>query len=305
VGIRRFLLLVTIVLIITLSVAVWLVPPDADFLHTNPYWNGLSRLSTDINAQTYTAASDLEPSAGKALIVFPYAEYTSHDLDAFESFVRTGGTLVVADDYGQGNQILQGLGLQARFSGEVLLDPVVCYRNRWLPKSVRITADPLTQGINSLVLNHATILTGVTPQEVLAQSSSFSFLDINRNGSLDSKEASGPFPVIARVPLSEGHLILVSDPSLLVNGVLALEDNRVLAKNLTRMATGGVFIDESHLHSSNLLSAKAVLATLFTFVKTPWGTLLLSALALVLLTLLLWPGEKEKSGLLKGEFDVK
>jgi hypothetical protein len=228
---------------------------------------------------------------GKVLIVFPYSDFTSQELATFESFVRTGGTLVVADDYGQGNQILQGLGLQARFSGEVLLDPMVCYRNRWLPKSVRITDDSLMQGINSMVLNHATSLTSVTPQEVLAQSSSFSFLDSNQNGSLDSKEASGPFPVIARVPF--------------VNGVLALADNRILAQNLARMATGGFLVDESHLPASNLVDAKAGLSIFYTYIRTPWGTLLFSALALLLLTLLLWSHDKDKSGLIKGELDGK
>jgi hypothetical protein len=303
--IRRFLILVTIIMVLALAVAIWLVPPDADFLHTNPYWNGLSHFPTDINVQPYVAASDLVPSTGKVLIVFPYSDFTSQELATFESFVRTGGTLVVADDYGQGNQILQGLGLQARFSGEVLLDPMVCYRNRWLPKSVRITDDPLMQGINSMVLNHATSLTSVTPQEVLAQSSSFSFLDSNQNGSLDSKEASGPFPVIARVPLAEGQLILISDPSLFVNGVLALADNRILAQNLARMATGGFLVDESHLPASNLVDAKAGLSIFYTYIRTPWGTLLFSALALLLLTLLLWSHDKDKSGLIKGELDGK
>ena len=63
------------------------------------------------------------------LIVIPHQRPTGDDVDRIESYLDRGGTVVLADDYGFGNVILEGVGLAYRFSGIPLLDPLFNYRN--------------------------------------------------------------------------------------------------------------------------------------------------------------------------------
>jgi hypothetical protein len=54
---------------------------------------------------------------------------------------------------------------------------------------------------------------------VIAQSSFFSYLDINQNGKHDENEPTGPFPVAVLVPYGPGELLVISDSSILINSM--------------------------------------------------------------------------------------
>ena len=123
---------------------------------------------------------------GTALLLIPYVQFSAGELSELNSYVSNGGTLVVLDDYGFGNQVLSGVGLSMRFTGVPLLDPLYNYKDEWLPQIVDFAASPLTANVSSLVLNHATCLNTTSDATVLAFSSSFSFLDLKGTGTYDS-----------------------------------------------------------------------------------------------------------------------
>lgn len=133
---RKFLPLLMLLIILGLSVTVWFYPPTGDFRVDNPFWNGLSSFCDKAKVASLDSLGDL-PSAGKgtALLVVPYERFTEVELAQVRSYVSSGGTLVLSDDYGYGNQVLGGLGLKIRFNGQPLLDPLFDYRNKWLPNT--------------------------------------------------------------------------------------------------------------------------------------------------------------------------
>ena len=57
-----------------------------------------------------------------------------------------------------------------------------------------------------MILNHATALIAVDPANVLASSSSFSFLDQNGNEIADEIEPTGPLAVMSREVLGDGQV---------------------------------------------------------------------------------------------------
>ena len=284
-GLRKFLIIIAVTMIIALILTVWFFPSNDDFQVENPFWNGLDKVQTKYDIKTLDSISDLSLSPeGTTLLVIPYLSFTSTELWQLNHFVSRGGRLIIADDYGYGNQILTYLGLQVRFSGEVLLDPLVNYVNKHFPKIHQFQPDPLTANTDALVLNHATSLCNITEDTAIALSSPFSFLDYNGNGARETEEPAGPLPVISRHKLNHGQVILISDPSLLINGMNTIEDNDGFIKNIADTSSS-LYIDQSHLVLSELHQTRSWLKQARRLLATPAGTAAL-VLAIIILALI-------------------
>jgi len=295
VGLRRFLVILTIVLVIALIMAVWFFPSSEDFRVENPFWNGTRGVHNSYPNLPLQSLSDLPPSpTGATLILIPYLNSTPAELEQLNSFVTRGGRLVLADDYGHGNHILEYLGLKARFSGQTLLDPLANHKNKYFPRITHLEPSPLTSNTSSLVLNHATCLLNVAEANTLALSSSFSFLDLNGSGVWEEGEPTGPLPVISQHNLGDGQVILVSDPSLFINSMETIEDNDSFIQNIAATTTG-LYLDQSHLPTSELHQSKNLLTEIRGFLATPSGTSGLVILALIVVLKPIWHKKKEDS----------
>lgn len=300
-GLRRFLVILSIVLVLILAIVVWFFPSNEDFRAENPFWNGISDISSRYPTSFLQSLDDLPPlPQGSTLILVPYLEFTPAELRQLNTFVTNGGTMVLADDYGHGNQVLEHLGLKARFSGQILLDPLSNYGNKWFPRISHIVSSPVTSNIKSLILNHATSLTDIETSDVLALSSSFSFLDLNGNQAWDEDEPTGPLPVISQHNLGSGKIILIADPSILINSMETTESNHTFIQNITAITTAELLIDQSHLPPSNLNQTKKLLTAIHARFTTPIGTIVLVVVALTVTLTPIWYKKKGiKTG--KGE----
>jgi hypothetical protein len=110
-------------------------------------------------------------------------------------------------------------------------------------------------------------------------------LDENQNGEWDEGEPKGPLPIIANFKIGKGELVLISDPSILINSMLGMDNNQQFLENI---AQGQVFIDQSHLPEVALDEAKGTLKVTRNALATVGGTLGLIALILVLALKPIW-----------------
>lgn len=291
-SLRRFLAAVLLLIMTALAVVVYLFPNTSDYYRDNYGWNGLSSVAsvTDISVTGIIDGT----SSPRMIILVPNTSPSPDALTRLEEFVSDGGYLVLADDFGTGNLILQHLGLNARFSNQPLLDPVVCYQNRVFPIVRRFTHHPLTAGLSEIVLNHPTTLTGIDDAGTLAWSSSFSFQDDNGNGVKDNSEPFGPFPIMAEVKFGDGRILLVSDPGIFINANYAIKDNARLLDNLSSVTGGIINFDASLLSPSPLTVSKDYLASGRDWLKSPVGTIIIVIMGLALVWLLWQPGSNSK-----------
>jgi len=289
VSLHKFLAIISAVVILILAGVVWFFPPNDDFRMENPFWNG-TRETFTYPFSPLKSLADLPQGQGQGavLVLIPYVDFTAGDLEAIKSFVTRGGTLVLADDYGYGNQVLEYLGLNARFFGAPLLDPLINYKNQWVPSIFHLESSPLTNGIESLVFNHATALMNVEPAATLARSSAFSFIDLNNDELKEDNEPFGPFPVISQHNLELGQIILIADPSLFINSMEEMPGNNNLVRNIATLSATQLFVDQSHLPQSSLQQTKNLMANVRGYLTTPLGTLGLTALALSLTLMPFW-----------------
>jgi hypothetical protein len=286
-GLRKYLIILAATLLTCLVLMAWFIPLNDDFQDETVSWNGISDIAGAYAIEFPASLSQL-PNApeGITLILVPYTEYTTAELNMIRSFVSGGGKLIIADDYGYGNQVLEYLGVNARFAGQSLLDPILNYKTGLLPSITRFEPNTLTANVSSLTLNHATCLNNVSSSETIARSSSFSFLDVNDNDRYDTGETNGPLAVVSQQKLGSGELTLIADPSILINGMQLLGDNANFIQNMFTAAENGVYIDLSHLPASNLTNTKGLLARAREVIINPAGT---TTIAVVLLVIILSP----------------
>jgi len=172
------------------------------------------------------------------------------------------------------------LGLPVEFVGSPLLDSVLYFKQPIFPVAVStgsLEGFPLDR---ILVLNVPTALrVGVAGRwnlTVVAESSEFSFLDLNFNGVCDPGEPRGPFPVavMARRQGYAGYVLVVSDPSMLINCMVGEGDNLQLILTVVG-EKGVVVVDVYHRASLPLERASAAIrglgAALVSIARDPVG----------------------------------
>jgi hypothetical protein len=232
----KLLLLSAALALLAVSLASALLPPSEDYKPSNPYWNGLELFSKVVNATPVDLARDVVSPEGSVLfVVGPSPEVAQQYVTILREYLSRGGTLVLMDETGAANSILSGLGLGVSIDGHPMLDPVFYYRSWRMPKAINVVVDDLTSGVKEIVLDIPSILNVESSSvKVLAYSSSFSFLDLNADSEPSAEEPRGPFAVAAVATYGRGRVILFSDSSVFLNGVIGLGDNLKLLKNLAK-----------------------------------------------------------------------
>ena len=252
----RFILLLLVVPVSAMLLLL-VTPPVEDFSLESERWTGLKDVSSvlDVVEEWEVAALEDEP-VDTTLLVVPRKPFHAEEVSQIGSFVGRGGNLVIVDDFGYGNQLLKGLGLDTIIAGGVLVDPINCIKNESMPL---VAASPPGHGDGSLVLalNHASWLVAGQDAAPWAMSSHFSFGDVNGNGLRDREESAGPLPVGATCVLGEGTVHVVSDSSILINAMVNEADNAAV---LRAVAGGRVLIDMSRLPDTGADAGKRFLS---------------------------------------------
>ncbi len=255
---HRFIIAIGTLTILVVAVTLWVVPSASEFSTSNPSWNGLQQAHNQFALHGLRSLNLLSAQAvGTALVVIPAVPFSPRDLEAIKRYTVAGGILFLMDDIGYGNAILAHLGVEARLSGQLLVDPLFAYKNRRFPRITELVG-PAAEGVYSIVLNHATVLTGTTRMMVLARSSPSSFLSRTQSGRREPGDPLGPFAVAGLQRVGAGSVVVISDSSLLLNSMLGLANNRRFVQNLFHLAgvRPQVYLDKGHLPRAPLDVAK-------------------------------------------------
>jgi len=290
-GVRRFLLILTAAIVVILMLVVWLYPSGEDFRADNPFWNGLKTFADRSGAELLDSLDDLpKRSQGTSLVLVPYLPYTAGELDSIGTYLSNGGTVVLMDDFGDGNQVLEYLGVDVRFSQNVLLDPLFNYKSKWLPEVDDFAPGLVTEEVETVVLNHATTLSGVAEADALAWSSRFSYLDINGDSTWQEDEPKGAFTVAALLEVQGSYVAVVADPSVLINSMEDIGNNYAFVQHIAAVDSPQprILIDQSHLPEAALDQAKSTLSTVRDALSSPAAASVLMVVLLVIVLRPLW-----------------
>jgi len=185
----------------------------------NTGWNGLSELleiaaqEGDVSRLSRVDVSHLSASDG-LLIIHPVQPLPTAEL---AKFMRSGGRVAVADDFGAGGRFLATFGMTLR---DVEGAPMRALRgNPAWPIAAPVVAHALTDGVSALVTNHPRVLYHPTLTPVFELS-----------GDLGAVVLSGA--------VGGGRLVAIADASVLINNMLEFDGNRQFARDLVRFIRG-------------------------------------------------------------------
>jgi hypothetical protein len=272
----------TIILSLTLSILVCLTllalyPDAADFRLGNPFWNGMSEVDRILKPTILNSYDELPPAGYNLtlLLIGPDRDFTLNEAEAIARFIYSSGQVVLADELGFGNSLLEKLNLSVRIGGGLVLDPLFKERSARLPKA-RYISDSYTAEI---VLNHASIIQGCS--KPILQTSSFSYIDVNMNNEWDPGEEKGPFTVGCALKIGGGELIVFSDSSLFINSMVNLGSNKELILDIIRGRK--VLVDSSHWSETISTAAKKAVIEFIGLLSTLEAryALIISAIILV------------------------
>ncbi|MEY4575915.1 MAG: hypothetical protein RL701_618 [Pseudomonadota bacterium] len=182
-------------------------------------WNGLSELFTVAGAEgpvehvDEVAVTQLTGDDA-LLVVHPTTSLPSNEL---AKFMRRGGRVAVADDFGAGRRFFGTFGMSL---GEPKADlPNVLRNNVHLPIAVPLVGHTLADGVSALVTNYPQVLFHQTLTPVFGLSGDQS-------------------AVVLSGAVGSGRLVAISDASVFINNMMQFRGNRTFARNLIRFLRG-------------------------------------------------------------------
>ncbi|WP_276253258.1 DUF4350 domain-containing protein [Halomontanus rarus] len=252
-------LLLAVVLVLALGVGA--ATSTADFSPYNSDWDGTSDLRADVTSAqdvdgTLTRDTDRYETAQAnetvAFVVAPDRSYEGEDLERVIDFVDRGGTLVVFENFAApGNDLLEGVGAQARVDGRLLRDSTEYAESTRMPIATSTGDHRLSNVFDRLTLNYASAIDPGTGAEdgdgdvtVLARTSNHSYLGAE-DTDLEEVEDLRSYPVATIEPVGNGTVVAVGDPSITVNAMYGEPDNAAFLHALYADSEA-VLLDHSH-----------------------------------------------------------
>ena len=257
-----------IMVLLILALANPFIYDTTDFSMVNTNWNGCSTIAIrtvqegklqptfyyESNELTLSFRSftdyDLPSKNATLVIIGPTTPFTTQEIQYVRTFILEGGMVLLADDFGTGNQLLKGINTTTRLSNQLLVDLSFEKQAPFVNLfTFTNTSSPLFDNVSHLLLNYPTRILLGKNTSVLAETTELSWIDANENGKHDSGEPKGAYPILAIEPLGQGTIVIISDPSLFINSMNQYFDNQQFRDNLFHYLYENrdvVIIDESH-----------------------------------------------------------
>jgi hypothetical protein len=196
-------------------------PASVDYDPQSTAWNGMASfvglaegMGFEVSSVGSLEWSDL--SADDILfLIYPLQRVDPGRLGAF---VQAGGNVVIADDFGEGKDAMQGLGLLRVET--VTPRATKFYAGRsYAPIATAKAVHPLATDVGEVVTNHPAALTQVQGATTVIGFDEGAVVVAGERGS--------------------GHFVAISDPSIFINKMLMFRGNIQLATNLLRYLERG------------------------------------------------------------------
>lgn len=262
----RFAVLAAILLsTILIGITSYYWPIQEPYHPYNDGWNGCSSLLTLVRnpALLYSYSSPIPAGISFLIIVGPTVPFTPSEAGTIQDFLTSGGVVLLADDFGTGNSLLENLNATVRFSGKEISDLYFYSKQEFFPSISQFAHDQITNNLTTIAMSRPSYLQIQNPDsiKVLAQSSPFSFIDYRGNGVISSNETTQPYPVLASIQVGRGTLVLVSNAEAFANDMINLNDNSKLFLNIAALSTGTTAFDLAHIRSAPLTDQRIAFKT--------------------------------------------
>lgn len=274
-----------LLLFVALVAAVHVSTTTLEYSRHNIQWNGTSHFVDRLDAEGAMPIRDYAHLSGHTgsllLIIAPSGNLTEEDASMLDRYLQDGNLILIADDTGNGNQILTRLG-----SGIVIHPCNLSSLDRGYrdPAALIGTCSrhhPLLTNVTSVQFNHPSAVEGGVP---LVNTSRLTWIDANGNQRPDAGEPMGAFTIAASEQRGGGELVVLGDPRIFTNSMSGLRsesDNDQLLQNILELYPV-ILYDEAQ---SRTADAGAMIEMVRWLKTTPLRDLLAAAVIVMVLVI--------------------
>ena len=234
------LTLLTVIMLILASGAVLtqFMTTDEEYSRYNIGWNG----TTDFflmaeGKELLYAPEDLSGKTNSTLLIIAPKE---EDFPRLSGYLNAGNTVLIADQSGNANILLENLGSSIRVHNDSVRSTSMEYRDPGLFRGT-VLGNIYNTSVTELTFNYPGYVSGGEP---LVTTSYLSWIDTNLNGIPDANESLKVYTLIATENISSGRLAVIADPSLFINSMLVRKHTENLAV-LSALLENDIIIDQT------------------------------------------------------------
>ncbi len=250
---------------------------DAEFSRYNLQWNGTSDFFNALESRGAIMVRDPAELGSRLnetlLVIAPSRAPTDEEGALYQQFVNAGNTLVLADEFGSGNELLKAVGASVRLDPGNLSSYSREFEISYAPIGYPVEGRWLVADLSKVVFNHPVAISGGYP---LINTTYLSWIDDDGDGRVNRLEPMSRFTVATVEDVGPGRVVVIGDASLFINAMKGLPDcdNGLLLERLVAETT----LVEQHL-SQTAVAAGPI--SIFLWIReTPSLVVLVTALSL-------------------------
>ncbi|WP_209629262.1 DUF4350 domain-containing protein [Methanofollis sp. W23] len=219
----------TLLLVVTVALSVHFSTTGEDYGVSNRGWNGISIFFETVHERGGEVIADPGLLTGYEdsllLVVAPVGMPEEGGFGAYRAFLERGNTVVIIDEGGTSNVMLQSLGALMRVVPGTVSSLDSAYASPFFPSAHPAADHLLLADVESVTFNRPAHVTG---GNALLVSGVFTWEDQDGDGRMETGEPSGTYSFLAREEIGGGEVIVCADQSLLIN---AMQEGQVLGEN--------------------------------------------------------------------------
>ncbi|MCX8186896.1 MAG: DUF58 domain-containing protein [Sulfolobales archaeon] len=240
----RVLVLISLTAIAVSTLAVISnVPTSTPYSPFNTGARGTSRITELISNNLIYGFNELPEGFKGTVLLVLQAELPPSEYLRVERLLSSGAQVIILDEGGYSNNLLKHLGITSSITNYVVLDEVFKYVSREYPiitsaslKSELITYRPTYVEVSGLA-------------KVVAESSKYSYADVDRNNYYSLGEYMRSYPIIIQSRIGDGYLTVISDLDVISNELIDMNYGALskLITNPTYIAIGYLGLSSTDL----------------------------------------------------------
>ncbi|MEM2511780.1 MAG: hypothetical protein QXX61_01460 [Ignisphaera sp.] len=245
-GLRKSRVSKDIIIILVFAIIISFISILINMPSTTPYspfntgGNGYSNLLSikSINVNFVKDARELNQ---KTLVIIPLRRNPGNAINQLvEDMLKYGTTIVILDEDGYSNNLLEYLRIKARVEIYKVLDEVSKIRSREFPLIELVlgnnTMKIATYRPSYIILDEENTVS-------VAKTSRYAYADVDRNGYYTVGESMGEYLIACSWKINNGVLWLVADLDLFANNLMDLGDNIDFLYKLMSSGKASIIVD--------------------------------------------------------------
>lgn len=285
--------LILLATLISLLATVINMPSATPYSPFNSGSRGYSELVKLANAQLIQSISDIggDEVGNKVLIMLATRNISSLNANLLRKLVKEGLTLILLDEHGFVNNVLENLNIEALVSNVTVLDEILKLNSRFYP----VIKLHYMLGNGSEILRIATYMpahivfkkhsSGGEFGRIKGVTSNYTYADIDGNGYYSIGEKMGSFLIVYSWSIGRGKVVLISDLDVWSNDLIFKEDNAEFLRLLT--GSKETYVLASAMSLEPIDEVKVFLASLGLGKYKHYSPQVVATIGFIILTILL------------------